>query len=1289
MKRKYTFLVTFLFLLFSIIVPLRAQTAPGLSVPVNGSTWDSTTPTMWWWYVPTPYSAGPFTYDLEISTSGSSFVSPNLIYSTTVSGGGSASFAVPSGAGLSTGVTYYWRVGVGGNYSTVFSFTPATGGGGGGGSTPPAAPTPLSPTLSQINVSTSPTFSWTTSAGATSYGLQVSTSNSFGSFVVDQTGLTTTSYDASGLTTSTMYYWRVNATNTYGTSSYSSTYYFTTETAATPPAAPILASPANNATNVGNHPTLYWHPAAGASTYELLVSSDNFSSVDFDFTGIVDTSYHIHAWPSDYLELSTDYYWKVVAINTHGSDTSTTWKFTTKSSPDAPELVSPADLSTDVSQLPTFTWTPEFAATSYSLQIATNSSFSSMVQSHSGIADTTFTLATPLPTNTLYYWRVNSYSSATGDSSSYSGYFRFKTAVYTTWYVRTDGDNGNGGLSPDDAFLTIQHAINTASAGDKIDVGAGTFTQDLSIISSKSNLEIYGAGSSSTTIKGVDTVASTSWPLASPNFNILASGVKVHDFTFENPDYIAGAYSSGMIIGASNVEIYDNTFKVPASPNTDDISQALQTYNVTAMASVDISGLDIHDNIFEDLTSGVWGFEAIYINRDTGTDLITIESNDFNGDLIRAITDERSNCDILGNNIYTDLPPTDGAFSTAGAYQGINISPGADSDPIANVNIKNNTINGSTSSYGFYQGLRLGNSSIQLSGIDVNSNDIENNSIGINLSADFSGMPPTPVPVLINSNTIANNSIGLAASAVTGGGSSSDYVYLDATNNWWGSSSGPSDATYNGGTSNEMPAGSATAIYTWVNLVDESSSNPLGNSVVDNTADFTAGGFYVKYYPWNGGSPTLTVGSTTTVTGATVSIPVTLNAFGTSFQTLQGKFTYDPSKLDYVSASYGTGTLINASGWVILFSENVPGTLNFVGVGFTPIATSGTLFKLNFKVIATSAGSANISVNDPDFLVDGSPSVFSTYSGTITYSFQQFTYLRGDVNLDGQVTVDDALLLDQYLQTLISLSQLQKDNGDADLNGHLDADDISAILYFILNGSWPTGPISPAVVNVNFGDVVQADNNLVEFPVQLNGSSNVRNLVMIVNYDKNAISYQTFSQLINMQGHIVDVAKVVDGVARFTYAAPEGQSGNITPGVIVMRLKENGYNGGPITTYYSVNGGAYKSGPSYSFNEVTGVQNQPQEVPTNFELTQNFPNPFNPTTTIRFSLPKSAYVTVKVYDMLGREVKTLIKENMGSGTYDVKWNGDNQYGNPAASGTYIYRITAGEFVSVKKMILLK
>ena len=98
---------------------------------------------------------------------------------------------------------------------------------------------------------------------------------------------------------------------------------------------------------------------------------------------------------------------------------------------------------------------------------------------------------------------------------------------------------------------------------------------------------------------------------------------------------------------------------------------------------------------------------------------------------------------------------------------------------------------------------------------------------------------------------------------------------------------------------------------------------------------------------------------------------------------------------------------------------------------------------------------------------------------------------------------------------------------------------------------------------------------------------------------------------------------------------------------------------------------------------------QEQKLPVDFKVLQNYPNPFNPVTTLRYDLPENAIVNITVYDMFGREVKTLINQTQDAGYRSVIWDATNDYGKPVSAGIYLYQIQAGEYMQTKKMVLLK
>lgn len=104
----------------------------------------------------------------------------------------------------------------------------------------------------------------------------------------------------------------------------------------------------------------------------------------------------------------------------------------------------------------------------------------------------------------------------------------------------------------------------------------------------------------------------------------------------------------------------------------------------------------------------------------------------------------------------------------------------------------------------------------------------------------------------------------------------------------------------------------------------------------------------------------------------------------------------------------------------------------------------------------------------------------------------------------------------------------------------------------------------------------------------------------------------------------------------------------------------------------------------------TGVTDQPVHgAPQTFVLAQNYPNPFNPITNIEYHVESSDFVTVKVYDLLGREIATLVNENLAPGRYRVQWDGRNRLGQQVSSGVYLYRLVAGGNVQTRQMLLVQ
>jgi hypothetical protein len=138
----------------------------------------------------------------------------------------------------------------------------------------------------------------------------------------------------------------------------------------------------------------------------------------------------------------------------------------------------------------------------------------------------------------------------------------------------------------------------------------------------------------------------------------------------------------------------------------------------------------------------------------------------------------------------------------------------------------------------------------------------------------------------------------------------------------------------------------------------------------------------------------------------------------------------------------------------------------------------------------------------------------------------------------------------------------------------------------------------------------------------------------------------------------------------------------IDEGPIIVMIEN--YRTGRVWNCFMQNADIQRGLQKAGFSVITDVQEAPVTVPAGFRLDQNYPNPFNPTTTIRYSLPKQEHVILKVFDILGREVATLVDEEQDRGEHAALFGR-----NDLAAGLYFYSLTAGKFSQTRKAVLLK
>jgi M6 family metalloprotease-like protein len=232
------------------------------------------------------------------------------IINDTVSSGNAYSFS-----GLNFNTKYYWHIrakknGAWSAWSIAWSFT-----------TTISSPLLSSPNNKGNWAPVVGTLNWVTVPGALSYNVQLSKFQDLNPPIVNDTGVSATSYDYSGLEYNTKYFWRVLGKNTQVTSDWSDVWNFTTRIAP-----PVLVSPSDNAVKIQNYSFILWNPIASATSYNVQLSkTSDFSADTIDGTGITATFYNIGR-----LELNTDYHWHVNAVTAAGTtDWSDAWKFTT------------------------------------------------------------------------------------------------------------------------------------------------------------------------------------------------------------------------------------------------------------------------------------------------------------------------------------------------------------------------------------------------------------------------------------------------------------------------------------------------------------------------------------------------------------------------------------------------------------------------------------------------------------------------------------------------------------------------------------------------------------------------------------------------------------------------------------------------------------------------------------------------------------------------------------------------------------------------------------------------
>lgn len=323
---------------------------------------------------------------------------------------------------------------------------------------------------------------------------------------------------------------------------------------------------------------------------------------------------------------------------------------------------------------------------------------------------------------------------------------------------------------------------------------------------------------------------------------------------------------------------------------------------------------------------------------------------------------------------------------------------------------------------------------------------------------------------------------------------------------------------------------------------------------------------------------------------------------------------------------------------------------------------------------------------------------YAVKAGTLTPA----QMLAGDVTRNGDVTAFDAsYILRKYVGVLTEFPSgkdwtfvpssfvLDEANWFAapDFLEYkpLDADyadqNFIAFAYGDVSGNWGETMLAKTSGNANitFGEATKLNNKTISLPISMEQA----NLVLSGGFKINVDTRQ-YRIVAIRQGELLEGATFASNIDGSTIAFAFANAFPIQGNGVIATVDLELLKGDPTSTHsldfshISLNEGSIKA----------HVNGQPlikdASIPDKFSLKQNYPNPFNPATTIAFDLPKDTKVTIKIYDILGQEVATIVDQSLRAGSHTVRYDASD-----LASGVYFYQIKTKEFASVKKMILLK
>ena len=373
----------------------------------------------------------------------------------------------------------------------------------------------------------------------------------------------------------------------------------------------------------------------------------------------------------------------------------------------------------------------------------------------------------------------------------------------------------------------------------------------------------------------------------------------------------------------------------------------------------------------------------------------------------------------------------------------------------------------------------------------------------------------------------------------------------------------------------------------------------------------------------------------------------------------------------------------NTNGGLINYTtNNVNATSNFWGAASGPYKTQGAIQNL------TGTGNRIYANN----YSPGAGDVFFT-----PYLTTRTGVLMGDVSQNGTITSFDAsLILKHLVSAFLTLSQISA----ADVSGDatVSALDASYILRYVVGaitgfpGLGKTGSNALLASAYDLRTIRGTSPDEIQVVLHLNGTIPLYAAELQLAYDSTLVTPVDVKKTSVTDAMLIEFRLDAD-TTKLAMAGtmPITQDGDIVS--VIFRMKDKAI-GRPTVDFKVARLVLNETNVTSEVKPVVvGVVTEPS-LPTTFGLGQNYQNPFNPSTSIQYQLPATSVVSIKVYDLLGHEIRTMVSSEQKPGYYNIVWDGKNNYGVQVASSVYFYRIQAvandnRSFTSVKKMMLLK